>query len=246
MRFLFLIVVAFSVHAHAGLFTKVWQGDLVAKALKGEAQAKERLLSAPIADVRESFAAYYSDMPAEASPATKEAAAYLFADWLSQLSPDLHGYWDHRAHFGDAIVYQNHDLIDPRRVPPSKVVLAEKQGAMYALHDGNAARAYAPGLATTDALMRHGHPAVGPEGQPVLVCRLLAEQGSPYFELSRTDYLELASILELSTDAPSWCLSAPTGYWSERHADFFDNHGARIEPRRRFSLPDPVVAENSP
>ena len=235
MRSFFLLIFCLSSVSHAGLFSREWPGDLVAKALKGDDEAKAELFAVrPKSDGAglRAFNAYFDDMTEDVDASTREAASYLLMEWISSRSPELTGYWNARAHFGDLIVYQNHDLIDPRRIPPTRVVLGEKQGAMYVLHDGNPLTAYAPGLGSSAALMRHGYPAVGPDANPLMVCRLLESEGAPYFEVSSSTLQAIAAPLRIAGSVASRCFGTPTGYWSERHADYFDNHGARITPRK--------------
>lgn len=243
MRSFFLLILCLSSVGHAALFSKVWPGDLVAKALKGDQEARAALFSP--GPKRQSagiqaFNAYFDDMPEDVDPSTREAASYLLMEWISAHTKEFAGYWNARAHFGDLVVYQNHDLIDPRRIPPARVVLGEKQGAMYVLHDGDPMAAYAPGLGSSAALMRHGYPAVGPDAKPLMVCRLLESERAPYFEVSFSTLQEVAAPLRIFGSVASRCLSTPSGYWSERHADYFDNHGARITPRKTISVDAPL------
>lgn len=218
------------------------RGKLVSLALKGDSKSESKLMDASVERDNEaraylSFKDYFTGMPEDAPEETKEAAAYLFAKWVSGSDDSLSGFWDARAHFGATIVYQSNGLYDMSRIPPAAVTLGEIEGAQYVLHDGNSANAYAPGLATTAALMKHGLPAIGPDGGDLIVCRLMGPAASPYFEMSRSLFASAIERFSLSGSDSDLCLPTQTGYWSERRGDFIDNHEKWSRPVGKFSLP---------
>ncbi|MFK4132122.1 hypothetical protein ACI2KR_07465 [Pseudomonas luteola] len=171
------------------------------------------------------------------SPQEVSNANELLINITSMLFPQFAGYWDNVATWNNIPVYQNHDLYDLDRMSLPKDIHfvgtpVQVPGEKNLTFENGRMLSTSP-YGTTEYLMNAGYPGIGPDGKPIVLCRLIRSKYAPYIELSFSDAKSLFPVLNGSRVQDA-CLpqELTQDYWKGRVKDFNNRFGDIIEPQR--------------
>lgn len=122
------------------------------------------------------------------------------------------------------LIYQQDSLVDLERVQAKTISFPTVTTAGYAVVDTSSFKGGRP--MTSDQLLRSGQAPIGPDNQPVKVCKLGRSSAAPYLEVSETQRQRFAKVTGLNLDS---CLVGLelSAYWKARHKDFIDAYHDR-------------------
>jgi len=125
---------------------------------------------------------------------------------------------------GPTLIYQQDSLVDLERVQAKPIHFSTVKTAGYAVVDTNSYSGGRP--ITSDQLLRSGQAPIGPDNQPVRVCKLGRSSMAPYIEVSETQRQRFIKVTGLNWDG---CLAGlqQSNYWKARHRDFIDAYHDR-------------------
>lgn len=146
--------------------------------------------------------------------------------------PGMTGYWDRKVKFGDAMIYQNHKLYDMERQKYFAVDLADIP-VKHTIQKSGDTRTARGGERTTSGLrLSQGRPALDPNGDEIVICRLVEDSRAPYYELAKIDAIRLLKITKSGMTLEEACLdnSLIRQYQATRKGDFIDKMGDKTYP----------------
>lgn len=117
------------------------------------------------------------------------------------------------------LIYQQDSLVDLERVRAQKITYASEPNSGYQIADTRRFQGERP--MTSKDLLANGYAPIGPDNQPVKVCKLGRSSAAPYVEFSETQRLRFAKVTRLNLDG---CMvgQEAMNYWKGRYADFID------------------------
>lgn len=122
------------------------------------------------------------------------------------------------------LVYQQDSLVDLERVQAKPISFPTVMTGGFAVVDTSSFKGGRPMI--SDQLLRSGQAPIGPDNQPVKVCKLGRSSAAPYLELSETQRQRFIKVTGLNLDGclVGWEQSA---YWKGRYHDFIDAYHDR-------------------
>jgi hypothetical protein len=129
-------------------------------------------------------------------------------------------YWTESIQYNGMLVYQNDSLFDLERIN-LPLVSDLSAGKGYVSNEMKEA------TMTSFSRMKKGLPATGPDGQDVVLCRLIYDSNAAYFEMSKTDAIATLTYLNSGMTFNQACLDRQftVDYWPARNAHFIDEKG---------------------
>lgn len=120
---------------------------------------------------------------------------------------------------GRGLIYQQDSLVDLQRVRAQRITFGSQSSSGYQIADTSRFQGERP--MTSMDLLSHGQAPIGPDNQPVKVCKLGRSSGAPYVEFSETQRIRFAKVTRLNLDG---CLAGQESidYWKVRYTDFVD------------------------
>ena len=119
----------------------------------------------------------------------------------------------------NGLIYQQDSLVDLERVRAQKMSYGTESYSGYQIADARRYQGEPP--KTSKDLLANGYAPVGPDNQPVKVCKLGRSSMAPYLELSETQRVRFAKVTQLNLDG---CMAGQEAmnYWKGRYADYID------------------------
>jgi|GEM_PF-3135907 len=156
----------------------------------------------------------------ESYPEYQHRKTELLSFIIKTIFPDFRTKWRDHFDYAGHVIFRDNDLYSLERIKlPKKFEMTTYQGlgnmdmvntnikAMKIYHFG-----------TTNDLMKHGHPGVGPDSEDVKICQLTYGADEPYFEISAYDMTTISNVISFQFEPLKHCWSGETlkNFWKER------------------------------
>lgn len=151
--------------------------------------------------------------------------------------PGLKTYWGDVYTYGDSKVVQADSLIDLQRSKVDTVKLGARMHdytSQYSVRESDGAEY--PELRTSHFRMKAGLAPIGPDNEPLIVCRLHDDPRASYYELAQHDAWRLLNALGTGMSLNQACMSEKVvpNYWRQRIDILIDGRGRITRSKRHL------------
>lgn len=186
------------------------------------------------------FLAYWGGMPQASSIDEYRTIEKGYLKLIYEVFPNLRGYWNDVYSFGDMKVVQADSLIDLQRIRIEEVQLGARMHdytSQYSVRQSDGA--LYPELMNSHLRMKSGLAPVGPDNEPLVLCRLHDSPRASYFEMAEIDAWRLLNALGSGMTLEQACMEDDVvpGYWKKRIETLIDGRG-RITRSKRDAYQD--------
>lgn len=162
-----------------------------------------------------------------------EASYERFLGQLGQQDARFTGYWNRKHKWGNEVVYQRSELFDMERFEIMPLKLAAQNVGIV---DYTSSSIVSSGIDFQNSVTKlsQGKPAIGPDNQEIVLCRLINSASAPYAEMSKSDFDVAYQLTGSRTPKGVLCLRSifASSYWKVRKNDFVDYAGDIVQPWR--------------
>lgn len=158
-----------------------------------------------------------------------------FVKLVHEAYPNTKSYWNDLYTYGDMKVVQSDALIDLERIKVDKVILGARMEEYTSQKSPRKSDgAIYPVLMTSHVRMKSGLAPIGPDNQPVVLCRLHDDPRASYFEMSKHDAWRILNAVGSGMSTTQACMSESVvpGYWKEREKNLIDGRGNIVRSKR--------------
>lgn len=163
--------------------------------------------------------------------ATKDVtpAEALIIEMLSQ-KYNLGDRWKTKYKFIENAVWANNSIIDLNRVELGKVTFRQVQAGITIQYDISRGMNI-EGQRSSSGRMADGLSPIGPDGKPILLCRMFNTEKASFFEITQSERKNFLKMTQSGMKTQDACLtygSALSKYWKERLRTFYDSNNVII------------------
>lgn len=155
------------------------------------------------------------------NPGKYEAAVEKFIIDLVESKFHNPGQWMAQNNFIANKVWENNENIQLERSDLGKSNFRQVQGYGVIQYDLSGNGIFHEGQLQSIMRMRNGLGPIGPDGQPVLLCRILRSPNASFFEVTKTESIRFIKLASKSLSRDEICMNHSTAseeYWKIRGA----------------------------
>lgn len=167
-----------------------------------------------------------------------ERVPELMLHMMSAKRPITTLYWDTKKLVGDQLFFQNHELINLQSVGLRNLQIHVERIGGNLVATQNPEKSLPGEIGISEDRMKSGIAPIGPDGLPVLLCRLFSDLDTPYFEMAYTDASAFINESHSGLNVGNACIvgEQASAYWKDRVTDFVTEKGDKNNPAYDLSL----------